>query len=203
MPSQIDKKRTKQNIDLILEKMRTDVDPRVLNEYRALFRRSVSLFRRSWVSAYLLMLFDRNAPGRLNGGGARRTGRNSAAEGRRFSLTEEESRRLFVSIGRNRRVFPREILGLINTKTTISRKDIGAIRVLDNYSFVQVRDTVADQIIEALNGCAFRGRTLQVNYAKSRKDGVPLSGAAEDAGDYAPDTEISEQGEYNPDKEDI
>jgi hypothetical protein len=85
-------------------------------------------------------------------------------------LPDDESKRLFISIGRNRRLFPREILGLINAKTTVSREDIGAIRILDNYSFIQVRDSVADTIIEALNGQSFRGRTLAVNYARARKD---------------------------------
>ncbi|GHV06702.1 hypothetical protein FACS189485_15680 [Spirochaetia bacterium] len=97
-------------------------------------------------------------------------------------LPEEESRRLFISIGRNRRVFPREILGLITVKAEISRDDIGAIRIMDNYSFVQVRDSVADDIIEALNGQPFRGRTLTVNYARARKeDSGPGEDRAEDS----------------------
>jgi RNA recognition motif-containing protein len=97
-------------------------------------------------------------------------------------------------VGRSRRVFPREILGLINSKTAIPRDDIGSIRILDNYSFVQVRDTVAEKIIEALNGLNFRGRPLTVNYAKSRKDEENSA----DNGDYA-ETGISsnEDGQYN------
>jgi len=42
------------------------------------------------------------------------------------------------------------------------------IRILDNYSFVQVRDTKADEIIDKLTGHKFRGRTLTVNYAKPK-----------------------------------
>jgi hypothetical protein len=101
-------------------------------------------------------------------------------------LAEEESRRLFISIGRNRRLFPREILGLIITKAQVNREDIGAIRILDSYSFVQVRDTAADAIISALNGAMFRGRTLVVNYARSRREegspegGIPSSGELRD-----------------------
>jgi hypothetical protein len=91
-------------------------------------------------------------------------------EASRF-LSEEESVRLFVSIGRNRKVFPREILALINANTEVSKDDIGIIRILDNYSFIQVRSAVADVVIQALNGRNFRGRTLTVNYARSRRDG--------------------------------
>jgi hypothetical protein len=93
-----------------------------------------------------------------------------SAEPARRPLPEEESTRIFISIGRNRRVFPREILGLIGAKTQISKDDIGLINILNNYSFVQVRTGVAEEIIAALNGINFRGRTLTVNHARARKD---------------------------------
>jgi RNA recognition motif-containing protein len=173
MSLRIDRKKTKETIALVLDKIRTEVDPVLLDEYHSLFKKEVSLFHRSKVAAYLLMLRDQ-------GRNLRFTGRNNFAHQSdftqkeediiRYPLTEEESKRLFFSVGRSRRVFPREILGLINTKTAIPREDIGAIRILDNYSFVQVRDTVAEIIIETLNGIIFRGRPLTVNYAKSRKD---------------------------------
>ena len=85
-------------------------------------------------------------------------------------LSEEESVQLFVSIGRNRKVFPREILAYITAKAKLARDDIGMIRILDNYSFIQVRKTAADTVIEALNGQNFRGRTLTVNYARNRRE---------------------------------
>lgn len=196
MPHQFDRKKTSKNIRLILDKIKTAADPHLLNEYRSLFKKEVSLFRRSWAAAYLLLLYDQGAldpagrhdknrsrksddPGRradrLDRESKRRS-RNGPDEGGRtektpYPLADEDSRRLFFSIGRNRRVFPREILGLINAKTSIPKEDIGAIRILDNYSFVQVRDTVADTIIEALNGQPFRGRILAVSYARTRKEG--------------------------------
>ncbi|MDR1099216.1 MAG: DbpA RNA binding domain-containing protein [Treponema sp.] len=194
MPPQFDKEKTKKTIKLILEKLKTEADPQLLSKYRSLFKKEVSFFRRSWAAAYLLLLSDQGAAGRFNKNRSRKfggAGRDQDRPGRfsekrepeagpdegyrnevsRYPLAEEESRRLFLSVGRNRRVFPREILGLINAKTAIPREDIGAIRILDNYSFVQVRDTVADKIIDALNGQPFRGRTLSVNYARARRDG--------------------------------
>jgi len=84
------------------------------------------------------------------------------------SIPDEESKKLFISIGKNRRLYPKEIITLIMSKTDVPREDIGVIRILDNYSFVQVRDTKADAIIEALKGLRFRGRTLMVNYAKPK-----------------------------------
>ena len=90
-------------------------------------------------------------------------------------LSEEEAVQLFVSIGRNRKVFPREILALIIAKVKLPRDDIGMIRILDNYSFVQIRNSSADKVIETLNGQKFRGRILTVNYARTRREGEDVT----------------------------
>jgi hypothetical protein len=186
------REKAKKVIRQILDKMKTEIDPHLLNEYRSLFKKEVSLFRRSWAAAYLLMCYEgggQGSAGRFDKGRSRKSGdsermpdrpgraaerrpRNRLDEGIRtpYPLADEDSRKLFINIGRNRRVFPREILGLINAKTATPKEDIGAIRILDNYSFVQVRDTVADAIIEALNGQSFRGRILTVSYARARRE---------------------------------
>lgn len=216
----------------MFEKFKTDADLQLLSEYRTLFKKEVPLSRRSWMAAYLLMLLDQGQgnTGRFDKNRDRERGgrnfeeRNSSdagtgnfrqenprpefprSESPRRSLPEEESRRLFISIGRNRRVFPREILGLINSRIEISRDDIGAIRIMDNYSFVQVRDSVADDIIEALNGTLFRGRTLTVNYARMRKDGEDrnednfttndeVNGSAGDAIENTPEDRIEDEAD--------
>lgn len=210
MSSYIDKEKTTKALGLILEKIRTEADPLLLDEYRRLFKKEVSLFQRSNAAAYLLMLCDqgkglrslkadkaekteRRAPGKTAGG--KRPAPADAApageSGQRYPLADEDSKRLFFSVGRSRRVFPREILGLINTKTAIPREDIGAIRILDNYSFVQVRETVAGQIIDALNGTTFRGRPLVVNYAKSREEnGAVAENGSEQRQDHSEEEDI-------------
>jgi hypothetical protein len=207
-----DREKIKQKIAVINEKISGEADPRLLNEYRVLFKKEISFFRRSWAAAYLLMLHDLGpgagnsrkesgfrpkAKGSSEGAGKKfprraegserqdsgETGSRAAAP--RSFLAEEESRRLFISIGRNRRVFPRELLGFIIAKAQVAREDIGMMRILDSYSFVQVRDTAADTIIEALNGAAYRGRTITVNYARlKREEGQDEGGPGEtDAGD--------------------
>jgi hypothetical protein len=224
-------------------------DPQILTADRSLFKRGVPLFRRSWAAAYLLMLYDQGglrrpekSRNRKSGGSGRGPEKQGRAQDRKAEkpladetargdasryppLADEESKRLFISIGRNRRVSPREILGLINTKTAIPREDIGAIRILDNYSFVQVRSSAADTIIEALNGQSFRGRTLSVNYARARKDDAgdsrepafseiygggngmdapepELSPQTEEQ-DSPPPADFSDQGDDHADKENV
>ena len=192
MESHIDKDKAIKSIALILDKLKTEADIQALEEYRSVFKKEVSVFNRSWAAAYLLMNFDQgntNFRGNFRNRGSqqdyrsngsklqsntvssdRTNERNGEERPRQYTLAEEESKRIFISIGRKRRVFPREILGLIIAKTGVSREDIGMIRIFDNYSFVQVRDVTADLIINSLDGYIFRGRTLVVNYAKARKD---------------------------------
>jgi hypothetical protein len=223
MTSYIDKEKTKKTIALVLDKIGKEADPWLLGEYLSLFKKEVSVFHRSKVAAYLLMLCEqggncaslmrrpsvevqdkslrsvkqgdlsqRNKNTGTDKAVQRKTGSNGPLieeDPQRHLLAEEDSKRLFFSVGRSRRVFPREILGLINSKTAIPKEDIGSIRILDNYSFVQVRDTVAEKIIEALNGLNFRGRPLTVNYAKSRRD---EDNSAEN------DEYVSEEGTSSP-----
>jgi hypothetical protein len=192
----IDEEKVKSLLDAILKNIQTEADPQLLNQYRSLIRKNVSFFQRSYLAAYLLMLQDQSqGRHRRSGGGDRSRGKvkhrndfavngvepgeatESARQGQRpilqapavVALPEDESTWLFISVGRNRRVFPREILGLIYAKTSVSKEDIGTITILNNYSFVQVRNSVAAELLETLNGATFRGKTLAVNYAKTRK----------------------------------
>jgi hypothetical protein len=94
-------------------------------------------------------------------------------ERRERSIPEAEAATLFVSAGRNRRAYARELLALIESECSIAKEDIGELRVLDNFSFVQVRRSVADDVISGLDGKDFRGRPLAVSYAKPRKEDFP------------------------------
>jgi hypothetical protein len=168
MPSQLDKEKARKNLADILEKVHNDADLVLLSEYRKLYKKEISLFRRSWAAAWLFMYYDRQEGGKSQTKEEKPSALPASAGDTDNTLPEEESRRLFISIGKNRRLFPREIITFIISKTSAAREDIGSIRILDNYSFVQVRDTKADEIIQTLHGLRFRGRTLTVNYAKPK-----------------------------------
>jgi len=180
---QFDKEKASGNIKEILDKMQNNTDTSMLQEYYKLYKKEVSFFKRSMAAAWLFMYYDgkeipsvqvpaadgkskKNKP--LTHDNKLDTSDNSGEKNPPVALPEDESKRLFISIGKNRRLFPREIITLLLSKTSIEREDIGIIRILDNYSFVQVRDTKADEIIEALTGHKFRGRTLTVNFAKAK-----------------------------------
>ena len=191
----MDKIKAKKNLKEILNKIQTDTDIMRLREYHKIYKKEVSLFKRSLAAAWLLMYYDdREIPSSTISDGkktaiahntnktpdaaktkeADKSGKNVKYKTQSEKppvenyLTEEESKRLFFSIGKNRKLFPREVITLIMTKTGCAREDIGMIKILDNYSFIQVRGIRADEIIEKLTGHKFRGRTLTVNYAKPK-----------------------------------
>jgi len=180
----LDKEKAKRNMEAVLEKAYSkDTDIFTLKEYYKLYKKEISLFKRSWTAAWLFMYYDqKETPAAGGQAGPRNNTQPKPAAGKKTTveekpsapvevvLPEEEAKKLFISIGKNRRLFPREIITLIMSKTSAAREDIGVIKILDNYSFVQVRNTRADEIIEALGGVRFRGRTLTVNYAKPKNN---------------------------------
>ncbi|MDR0504020.1 MAG: DbpA RNA binding domain-containing protein [Treponema sp.] len=180
-----DNEKAKKNLEAVFNRMHNDTDLVLLNKYRKLYKKEVSFLKRSWAAAWLLMYFDQREtppagakPPSVSASrekpGSKNNDHNESGETDAF-LSEEESMRLFISIGKNRRLYPREVISLISSRTSAGAQDIGAIRILDNYSFVQVRDIKANEIIDTLNGIRFRGRTLAVNFAKPKEQTAPDS----------------------------
>ena len=158
----LDKERAKRNLNEILDRMLNDADTAQLHEYYKLFKKEIPLFKRSWAAAWLFKYYNEKESPSINS--------KSDENPQSVSLSDDESTKLFISIGKNRKVFPKDIITLIISKTQSVREDIGRIRILDNFSFVQVRDAKAEEIIKVLTGHKFRGRTLTVNFAKTKTD---------------------------------
>jgi hypothetical protein len=83
---------------------------------------------------------------------------------------EGEYTQLFVSIGRNRRVFARDLQQLFAEKVALASGDIGGVRVFEKYSFVDIVPGKAGEAIAKLSGTELKGRTITVNYAKKKEE---------------------------------
>lgn len=88
----------------------------------------------------------------------------------RVEIPEGEGTSIFISIGKNRRVYPRDLVGLLIGEAGIDRESIGDIKVLANYSFVQLYTKDAQTAIDKLNGYDYRGRKLAVSYSRQKSD---------------------------------
>ena len=158
-----------------VETVKTEEDPDVLNAYRKIFRKNVPFTLRSYIAAYLIKEFEGSAFPRSKPY-SRRPNPRFGDRSRGYvsdrppvehpMLDPSESVSIFMSVGRSRRVFPRDIITLLIQNADISRERIGDIRILDNYSFVQVMNEDADKIIEKLNDFPYRGKNLSVSYSR-------------------------------------
>lgn len=176
-----------------VEKVKTQEDPVELNEVKKVFKQNVPLTLRSYVAAYMLKsvtgfsvkpskgfkktrtteargqkTFERNT--RSSNRVQEKDG-DASQKPRRNTIDESLAETIFISIGRNRRVFHRDLLSLITQAVELDRDRIGDIRVLDNYSFVQVFSEDAQKIIDVLNGYEFRGRKLTVSFSRKKEEG--------------------------------
>lgn len=183
-------------------KVRSGENLETLEQLKKVFKKNVPLSLRSYVAAFLLnnnrgAIYHFNSRKNREDFRSRREDRHS-----RFERTERAPREegaepreraprvqidpsvaatVFVSIGRNRRVFPRDLVGLFISVAGLERERIGDIRVLANYSFVQLFAEDAEKAISALNGYDYRGRKLAVSYSNQRNEGADDSDIAEES----------------------
>jgi hypothetical protein len=169
-------------------------DPHEMTAYKKFVKRNVSVFSRAYLTAYLVKTLMNDgtlpSPSRTNAKAAkpRRERRgsekkstekrsapdndsgNGTNEATTGNVAPEDRQTLFVSVGKNRRVYPKDFVALFAEIDGVEGDDIGQIKILDNYSFVEVDKSVADVIIERYNGYDFRGRKLTVNFARNKKE---------------------------------
>ena len=136
----------KRKIQSIVKRIKEEGDPDELNRLRRLVRRNVPIFMRGYFMAYLLK------------------------QGTGNSVQAQDTKTLFVSIGKNRRVFPRDLSRLFSSTLEIKTEAIGNIKVLDNYSFIDVPESLAEKAISLLDGRDFRGRKITVNHARKKEE---------------------------------
>lgn len=205
-----------------VEKVKTQENPDLLTDLKKVFKKNVPLTLRNYVAAYLVKETVKHFHGtyrprkdfRENKKNLReRPAREQKAAREPAETTEERQPRprvqidpalastIFISIGRNRRVFPRDLVGLLVGGAGLDRDRIGDIRVLANYSFVQLFAEDAEKAISVLNGYDYRGRKLAVSYSRQKgdedesvdsqiADGMDEQ-SAEDAAAYAAATKAS------------
>ncbi|MDP8907714.1 MAG: DEAD/DEAH box helicase [Chloroflexota bacterium] len=88
---------------------------------------------------------------------------SSTARGSRGG--ESGMTRLFINIGRNFNVRPQDIVGAIANEANIPGRSIGAIDILDTYTFVDVPSEFAQRVIAALSSASVKGRPVNVEVA--------------------------------------
>jgi ATP-dependent RNA helicase DeaD len=145
----------KGHIENILNTIKIDEDPEILNSYRSLLRKHVPFFMRSYFAAYLL----KESGAKLN-----LPNEKEKSDRRR----KEKMKTLFVSIGKNRKVYPKDLVYLFRSTLSLEKAEIGSVKVLDNYSFVEISELRSQEAISKMDGMEYRGRKITVNYSRKK-----------------------------------
>jgi ATP-dependent RNA helicase DeaD len=81
---------------------------------------------------------------------------------KRSATTSAGKSRVWVSIGRQSRCRPNDLVGAFTGETSLRGKEIGAIEITEKFSFVEVPDDRVDEIVKLMNGSTIRGRKVTV-----------------------------------------
>lgn len=164
-----DPQRMKEQIEQIVQNIHHDEDPIELNKYRAYVRKYTNVFNRGYILAYLLKQAIEGKESRPSRGGRKQGKQGKQGKQEREIAPENDGKQsIFVSIGRSKRVRSRDLIAFFTSADAINQDDIGQVKVLDNYSFIEVSADKAKQAIDELNGKELRGRKLTVNYARRK-----------------------------------
>ena len=76
--------------------------------------------------------------------------------------------RLFLGTGRKAGIRPGDRVGAITGEAGVTSRSVGAIEVADNFSLVEVPESLADGIIAALRATMIRGKKVNVRRERER-----------------------------------
>ena len=77
--------------------------------------------------------------------------------------------KLFLSVGERDGLTPGDMLGAIAGESGVDGSSVGKIDIQESHSVVEVHDTVAHQVIKALNGTSICGRAVRADFDRPRK----------------------------------
>ncbi len=146
--SSVDTEKLETRIGSLIEEIKANPDN--LAEYRKIFKKNVPIFLRSYFAAKLLLDSE--------GSVSKNTRR----------VPSGNMKTLFVSIGRRRRVHPRDLMKFFQKSLDIKSTEIGPIKVLDNYSFIDLDEKLCIIAVDKMNGMDYRGRKISVDFAKKK-----------------------------------
>lgn len=81
-----------------------------------------------------------------------------------------DSTRIYIGAGRNAGIRPQDLVGAIANEAGIRGSEIGAIEIADRFSLVEIAESVADEVIDALRGAKIKGKKTTVRRERFRGD---------------------------------
>ncbi|QUI22675.1 DEAD/DEAH box helicase [Vallitalea pronyensis] len=88
---------------------------------------------------------------------------------RRPQGREKGMARLYLNIGKNHKVAIRDIVGAVAGESKIKGSVIGSIDMYDKYTFVEVPEKLANQVITAMNRSRIKGKNVTMELANTKR----------------------------------
>ena len=76
--------------------------------------------------------------------------------------------RLFLNVGRDQNIKPGDVLGAITGESGISGRMIGSIDMYDKYTFVEVPEDCAGEVLECMKRVKIRGKNVRMELANEK-----------------------------------
>lgn len=95
--------------------------------------------------------------------------RPAASSGASAATAVPSWTKLFVSVGERDGLRPGDLLGAITGEANVSGDAVGKIDIHESHTLVEVHDTVARQVIGAINGTTIKGRSARVDFDRPRR----------------------------------
>ena len=151
----------------LMEQVKEVLESKNLGKYSAIIDRFIGENHSSLdVAAALLKMLIPSATGNSvapNKQGSKSTARDSSAfpeTGAEFGMV-----RLFLNIGRSKNIRPGDIVGAIAGETGISGQSIGKIELHDKFTFVEVPETHAKEVISIMKTKQIKGNKIAIDIA--------------------------------------
>ncbi len=152
------------------EEMNSCKDPELLETYYKTIKKNTKLSTRKYLAAFLLsnsqtpQFSNRKQPTKPS-----YTQRNEKVKKPPFINTTEHkegTKTLFVGIGRNRKVYPQDLIELFASLLEVDKEKFGLTKIFKTYSFIEVPQELCAAAIEKVAGTEFRKITLKVNFSR-------------------------------------
>ncbi len=78
--------------------------------------------------------------------------------------------RMFINIGRNKKIKPKDVVGAIAGETGVNGANIGDIDIYENYTFVDIPEQDAEEVLAIMNKNTIKGNKITIEPAKGKKD---------------------------------
>lgn len=106
---------------------------------------------------------------------------------KRSRKAEKGYTRLFINLGKTDGIFPNQLIDLINRHLKKERIEIGRIDLMQNFSFFEVIESQARQVLKALNKVSVSGRKVVVEVAEENEGNSDKAGKKRERPAEAPE----------------